>query len=796
MVAHNADFPQALIDDTIFALLQLPGAKRRGAQVTCCSPFRSEQKPSFSFSVEKLCGYDFASGAGYGLIETAQALGLDPARYRDGTPALHIVRKPAPPPAPVEAVPPGAHWQGAAQDALRAAQAALADTPAMLDYLRHERLLSDETIAAAGLGYNPRWLDLPGGGKLPPGIVLPYWQGGDLLALRVRTFDRKLDKYLNASGSRVSGTLYGGGGLGAGKPVLIVEGEFDCLLAQQDAGGALAVVTLGPASNRLAPHWRAALMHAPTIYLALDNDRAGQQAAAALSEALDGADVRALRYPDGVKDYTDYRKAGGTLAALLAPGRAWWPGGMPDVWRAQIRRWYGPAAESAADTINRAVCAGTLDPANFTVAQVEAAMRAAGEKPTRTLSRGISQLLASDLMSTLDLEDTAETTTSKIDIKSVTNRKPANRPAAHYRLSPLSGAVARILALAAPAIYQAQHPAVGDAPTAAQWTPAMLAALDLSPEAADDVNAALAPVWAAQGAMRHTWAAQRAAAALSELRRKLTGDTTATRPAPGIDGAGTVGRAAAQLRAQVEAGAPPRSWPALAADLGISRASVPAVLRRAGIVQVAQSATRAVTTADELPKQARRFAGQVRGRVLNVLIESEGGQVEKLPYRGAASAEMVAQHLAAGRTVKLEARCASAQQVGALPAAVPKTPRAPRAPRAPQAPRAPRAPKTPQAPRVEAAGTVAPGYAADWLRAQLILCARLAGVLRGGRIINRASGELIEVAGAPGWRLLEAITGLKLRGSTKYRLPAPAGYRLAQIEVTTGDMSHEQQVAS
>lgn len=789
MIAQDAGFPQAFIDDTISALMQRPGAKKRGAQITCCSPFRDEHKPSFSFSLEKLCGYDFASGTGYGLIETAQALGLDLARYQDGAPVLHIVRRPAPPPAPVEAAPPGASWQRGAQDALRAAQDALAAAPGMLDYLRHERLLTDETIRAAGLGYNPRWLDLPDGGKLAPGLVLPYQQGGELWALRVRTFDRQLSKYVNASGSRVSGTLYGAQSLEAGKPVLMVEGEFDCLLAQQDAGDTLAVVTLGPASNRLSAHWRAALEAAPVIYLALDNDAAGHAAAAALAAALAGADVRTLSYPDGVKDYTDYRKGGGTLAALLAPGRAWWPGGMPDVWRAQIRRWYGPAAESAAETINRAVCAGALDPDCFTVAQVVEAARAAGEKPTRTLSRGISQLLASDLMSSLGIEDTQETTMPKTDKYSSAPGRGRGQPAKHYRLNPLSGAVARILALAAPAIFQAQHAVAGDTATAAQWTGDMLAALDLSPEAAADVNAALAPVWAAQGDTRHLWAAQRAAGALEELRRKLSADTTATRPAPGIDASGTVGRAAAHLRAQVEAGAPARSHKALAADLGVSRASVPAVLRRAGVVQVAQSATRAVTTADELPKQARRFAGQVRGRVLNVLIESEGGQVEKLPYRGAASAEMVAQHLAAGRTVKLEARCASAQQAGPLPAAAPRPARirtsAPRPARARTS-----APKPAPAPAPIA------GYAPAWLWGQLLLQARLAGLLRGGRIINRASGELIEVAGAPGWRLLEAITGLKLRGSTKYRLPAPAGYRLAQIEVTTGDMSHEQQVAS
>lgn len=790
MIPYNADFPQAFIDDTIHALLAQPGAKQRGAQITCCSPFRDERKPSFSFSTapDKLCGKDFKTGQGYGIIETAQALGIELARYQDGAPALHIVRKPSPPPAPVEAAPPAADWQQAAQDALRAAQDALADTPGMLDYLRHERLLTDETIAAAGLGYNPRWRDLPGGGKLAPGLVLPYQQAGSLWALRVRTFDTKLSKYINASGSKVSGTLYGARALAAGKPVLMVEGEFDCLLAQQDAGDTLAVVTLGPASNRLSPHWRAALMSAPVIYLALDNDSAGQQAAAALGEALAGADVRLLRYPDGIKDYTDYRKAGGQLDALLAPGRAWWPAGMPDTWRAQIRRWYGPAAELAADIINRAVCAGMIDPDKWTVSQVAAATAQLGINASRdTLQRGITELLACDLSAELGIEDTGLNTMPNSADKSVTNSKPAHRPAKHYRCKPLSGAITRLLALSAPAIYQQHHPVEGETATAAQWTGDTLAALDISPEAAQDVNAALAAVWNAQGGTRHAWAAERAAGALAELRRKLTSDTTITRPADGINSAGTVGRAAAHLRAQVEAGAPARSYAALAADLGISRQSVPAVLRRAGIIQVEQTAARAVTQADDLPRQAKVFAGAVRGKVLNILIETGAGQVEKISYAGAASIETVREHLAAGHTVKLEARCASAQQLGALPAAAPKVARAPRT-----APRraAQDGQRRQDAPKPAPKRSPAPGYNPAWILGQLMLQARLAGLLRGGQVIDRATGELVPIAGAPGWRLLESITGLKLHNSTTYHLPAPAGWR--KVDIQTGGRNERQ----
>jgi len=94
MIPQHADFPQAFIFDTIAALLAQPNAKQRGAEITCCSPFREEHNPSFSFNVEKLCAHDFATGQGYGLIETARALGIELDHYQDGAPpAPRTVRK-------------------------------------------------------------------------------------------------------------------------------------------------------------------------------------------------------------------------------------------------------------------------------------------------------------------------------------------------------------------------------------------------------------------------------------------------------------------------------------------------------------------------------------------------------------------------------------------------------------------------------------------------------------------------------------------------------------------------------
>lgn len=76
------DFPPDFVRDVVAALLRQPKARDHHGQIICCSPFRDEEKPSFSFSTEKLAGYDFATGEGYGVIAVGQALGVAIADYR------------------------------------------------------------------------------------------------------------------------------------------------------------------------------------------------------------------------------------------------------------------------------------------------------------------------------------------------------------------------------------------------------------------------------------------------------------------------------------------------------------------------------------------------------------------------------------------------------------------------------------------------------------------------------------------------------------------------------------------
>jgi DNA primase len=195
----------------------------------------------------------------------------------------------------------------------------------------NERGLTDATIRRAGLGFNPNWERT--GFRDPqtrrwisvaPGIVIPCAVAGALWAVHVRTLPgvtgdagggRQLPKYLFVRGSK-TGVLYNGDALQPGCTVLIVEGEFDALLAQQALGDDVVVVTAGSAANRLARRWVELLRRSGQVYSCFDRDAAGQRASTAMS-ALLGDQHQPLTLPSG-KDVTDFVvKYGGDLAA-------WW----------------------------------------------------------------------------------------------------------------------------------------------------------------------------------------------------------------------------------------------------------------------------------------------------------------------------------------------------------------------------------------------------------------------------------------------------------------------------------------
>jgi ribosomal protein L37AE/L43A len=203
------------------------------------------------------------------------------------------------------------------------------------DYLTNERRLTPETIDRHKLGLNPDWLEsdemLPDRKwKLPPGIVIPWLAGPHGIAgANIRQFHVKLkDKYLMGTGSRRRWAYPDLGPewsswLG---PVLIVEGEFDAIIGNQELSGLLPVLTAGGAQSK---PWECLtskqLSKCHRLLVCTDADAAGNDSWAAWQDFS----PRARRLtPPGGKDLTEAVQAGADLVTWIqAAGevdfRAW-----------------------------------------------------------------------------------------------------------------------------------------------------------------------------------------------------------------------------------------------------------------------------------------------------------------------------------------------------------------------------------------------------------------------------------------------------------------------------------------
>lgn len=201
-----------------------------------------------------------------------------------------------------------------------------------LAYLRAGGL-QDETIRRFGLGWCPEWLQRDPGAWglegpavwLPRGVVIPGEAVGVLWYLKIRRFDalgqpeREQGKKYGAPRKdprAAGGALFGADDLQAdGRPLLLVEGERDAMLAWQELQDLVDVATLGGAGKRRLGRWLLWLQPYTRILVAYDSDEAGRGGAAHLAEF--SRRVVVARTPHG-NDLTDFHAAGGDLRAWLA----------------------------------------------------------------------------------------------------------------------------------------------------------------------------------------------------------------------------------------------------------------------------------------------------------------------------------------------------------------------------------------------------------------------------------------------------------------------------------------------
>ena len=133
-----------------------------------------------------------------------------------------------------------------------------------LAYL-HSRGLNDETIKVARLGETP--------GVMVPtrlgdryfrvgGIVIPWFDGDRLALVKIRQRKGREPKYVQVYRDRPA-IFPGSKAIFPGRPLVIVEGEFDALLLVQELRDLAAIVTLGSASSRPDPGILAAVICPP-----------------------------------------------------------------------------------------------------------------------------------------------------------------------------------------------------------------------------------------------------------------------------------------------------------------------------------------------------------------------------------------------------------------------------------------------------------------------------------------------------------------------------------------------------
>jgi DNA primase len=309
-----------------------PGRFRRsGRWLYGSSPYREDRHPSFAVNEDVFI--DFATGEhgdeiDFLMVEQnlsfREAVDVLEARaggisipVSDHSSLSSFLTHPSEP--PVSA------WQVEMEAACRHAQAYLfsnaQDARVALDWLQ-KRGLKRNMLGRAGIGYNPTWkptrLRERDTGKyvsIAPGILIPCRVDGVVWAVHVRILEEglpvrpkgenrnPLPKYLYVRGSK-TGVLYNGDALHDDCAVLIVEGEFDALLAQQELGNQAVVVTLGSAANRLPHRWLERLKAARQVFSCLDGDEAGARATAHLADRL-GAQHHVLHLPAG-KDITEF----------------------------------------------------------------------------------------------------------------------------------------------------------------------------------------------------------------------------------------------------------------------------------------------------------------------------------------------------------------------------------------------------------------------------------------------------------------------------------------------------------
>lgn len=192
-----------------------------------------------------------------------------------------------------------------------------------------KRGLSDTTLAKYRIGFNPedrfetleQW-GLQGDEKkvwLARGITIPAIGADGLYYIKTRRpipANSADKKYVKVRGSKPG--VFGWQNMRGAWLAVVTEGEFDCMILDQEAGVEAAVCTFGSTTDSptLCPTslltWTITAAH---LTLVFDNDEAGREGSARFQEKLPRAKILSL--PDEYNDVNEMHLTGGDLAVWL-----------------------------------------------------------------------------------------------------------------------------------------------------------------------------------------------------------------------------------------------------------------------------------------------------------------------------------------------------------------------------------------------------------------------------------------------------------------------------------------------
>ncbi len=267
-------------------------------------------------------GVDFKTA----VQELSERIGSNPSLAKAAP-----IPKPPTPPQPEQ-------WLKRAMEFMSFAEKNLNDQ--VRAYLEKERGLSDETIRAFRLGYNPRNIyDDPkrwglDGRKiwLPRGIVIPGFQDEKVSYIKIRRpmQEDASGKYIGAwiKQDGAEGIKFGGPRGGRSVlfrlevldhlPVLLLtEGEWDTMLVWEHAADLCDVGTLGGAQARFDSLDLAFLTKYLAILVVHDDDSAGEKGRSYISK-LHSVSERIIPIEPPAHDLTEFWKSGGDLRSWVA----------------------------------------------------------------------------------------------------------------------------------------------------------------------------------------------------------------------------------------------------------------------------------------------------------------------------------------------------------------------------------------------------------------------------------------------------------------------------------------------